>query len=201
LEPYVFLDELQLDPDALARPEGVLGPFFDLAFASWKRHRLPTLPGLGFSLVRIHPHPGMPVPRATRGIRLHGQSFLAEPGFFSFAGKDAYPLAMAAEAHGIRLTGSFPHDPQVSRMMAIIPTLPGQQRPSEAQREQLGSWPLVTLPLPKDGRDAALQVEVCLRAQEAHMRICLSSGRLAARARADMCYFRQRGPSESGSST
>lgn len=196
LEPFVYLDELQLDPDGLTRPDGVLGPFFDLTFANWKRHRLPTLPGLGFSLVGIRLVSGMSLRRETRGIRLHGQTFFAEPGYFSFAGDAAYALVETPEPAGIRLHGRFEHDPATTRVLAFVPTLPGCPIPDAEERRKLGAWPLVAVPLPADGKNETWQVNVYLRAQEVYLEVITADGGVAARGRADMCYFRKQGSPE-----
>jgi hypothetical protein len=198
LEPFAYLDELDVDPDHLPRPNGVLAPFFDIVSASWKAHRLPTLPGLAFSMVRLTPELHAPPGREAAGTRTHGHLVALAPHTFSFSDAPSSDLDVIRDAAGIRLTGTLP-GADVAHLQAFVPRLPGQASLDAETRKHFEDWPLLAVPLPasplgSDGQPEPLHISVLLRAQEAYVYVVTATGRTMSRGRSDIRYFVQREP-------
>lgn len=199
LEPFRFLDELEAEPPIASRPPGPMGVFFDRLTDNWRRHRLPTLPGLEFRLCRLRTRADS-LPRAPHGP--HGPSFSGVLGYvpagqFELEATQATVLGARMDHRGVELSGALPGGP--GEVVGIFPSLEQPSADEEWLRAvssagvvalRVGSLPTPLL----DAGEPPLQVRVLLRVQEAHVGVFNGAAEPLARGAANLGYFRIRAP-------
>jgi hypothetical protein len=217
LEPFALLDEMARRPETEPRPPDELGPYFDVVMQSWREHRLPVIPGLGWCAVRLglveQPVVGqargwgagararravrrMVVSRTAQGACYRGDLVVVEPGAFTLLPGQAVRLHTEADHTGTRLEVELPPIGGADAI-ALVPALQADS-PSEPCRAAwvgaLARHGLVAITLPSGRASAAVEpgltLRVTLRVQEAEVALLAASGALLSHGKADLGYVR-----------
>jgi len=193
LAPFNFLDEMARDPSGMAAPEGPLSCFHEAFMINWDRHKVPTIPGLSFSIVPVELSRGFLTAPEYCGTHYHGSMGVAAAGSFVVCNGSAGKLLHVEESFdGIRLSGSFTL-PDRADAIAFIPLPPGQESPDHDWLGALGEHGLTIMKTPRELLDRpGVGIQVTLRVQDITTLLLDPSGDVASRGRADLAYFQPR---------
>lgn len=191
LAPFCFLDELAGAPEEAACPRPPLSEFFELIYDSWRRHRLPVLPGLGFVACAVDDVVEAPVASTTatpQGTRLHGALTYLAPGVVPDVSRRGPLLVESRDRKGVTLQAGIELDSS-ARAIVLLPTIgrPGRSSP-QADRALLAQGAVALLVPPSSS--GAHTLELAVRMQEVSVALLDSKGALVARGRAELGYFR-----------
>lgn len=212
LAPWALLDELDADPDEMLPPTGPAGPFHDAAMGWWRQHRLAVVPGLRFAVVpALYAPAPKPEPRATaratpagvdhmaRSVRrrsVRGDAMVATAAELQWATRaGSAVLAGGWDHRGVTLRAEIPplDDPQLdTNTLVLLPApLSAARGLDRAWCEAVAADGALALRLPADlPSSEGLTLQVCLRAQEARVRLLTTTGALAAEAHVHINYLR-----------
>ena len=193
LRPWRFLDELGADADSVECPEDGLRGFHAVATRSWRQHRLPTLPGLRFSVVPLRGTLGGPA-RAPHGVVLGGALRYLEPARLATLERGA-PVALAehADHRGITLACELGLDAGVAALAFVPHPLP-DGAVDGAWVGAIGAGGLVAL-IPGEAASGPARLEVTVRVQAVQAALLDAEGALLAEGRGDLGYYRPDEPS------
>lgn len=188
LKPFQFLDALAEDPDRLPDPGGGLSPFFQTMMGNWRRHHVPTVPGLAFGLVPVTLRPG-----TRRGRERHGTRF---SGAMGVVGRDGvattgrvHEVRVVPDHRGVTLEGPWPRG---ARAVAVVPMPLDGRSVDRAWLNFLLDDGVVVLAggSSLEGPAGGEIVRFTLRVQDITAAVLDASGQALAVGRADLAYYR-----------
>jgi hypothetical protein len=182
LEPFQFLDELDVDPATLPAPDGPLRPFFDAIMASWRRDHLPTLPALRLAVVPLRLRPGVRTASTRFGARLSGDLTCAENDQFEML-ENGVPqsLQLTRDHEGVRLTASVSCPPGTSFLAFVPEPLAGAPADLDWVRALAASG-MTGMQVRDPSPMSPIQIDVLLRMQEVFVYLQSQHGPLRGRA-------------------
>lgn len=189
LRPFQFLDALAEDPGLLPDPGGDLSPFFRVLMENWRRHHVPTLPGLAFWVVPVALRPESRWPRERHGTRFRGAMGVAGWNDIVTAGH-AREMRAVADHRGVTLEGRIPWRGAAPGVAVVPRSLDG--RPMErAWLDTLLSDGVVVIRAARDHaqRIGEVTVRCTLRVQDITAAVLDPSGAVLAHGRADLHYY------------
>ncbi len=189
LRPFQFLDALTEDPDALPDPGGVLTPFFRRMMENWRRHHVPTLPGIAFGVVPVTLRPAARVNRERHGTRYWGAMGVVGRGDVIAAG-GTREMGAVADHRGVTLEGPCPWPPGRGAV-AVIPLPLDQGATGRAWLDALAEDGLVVIRPARGSANTPGEVSVrfTLRVQDISAALLDASGEALAVGRADLGYY------------
>lgn len=187
LAPFRHLDELDGDPERVAPPPAPLDEPFRVIHSSFRRHRLPTLPGLAFSVFPVRLR-GAPT-RAHGGVVHSGALGFAPPEAITSLDLEAgAAFATGVDAFGVELVAR--HELSTAAgALAFVPHRPDD--PDGVERtwaEALARDGLTVIRVPASGPPAS--VRVGLRMQELTVAVVDPSATVLARGKAEIERYR-----------
>lgn len=189
LGPYRWLDEL----DALAEDTGPLPEdrplraFVSAMRASFERDHLPLFPELAWAVVAIEDCKRV---AGSDGISRQGALVRARVSEAQLTNPSLAPIELAYERdhRGVTLRAALPELTHASAL-AFVPLERAGAWPSATDLAAIAAADVVALMLPRQ-QVGALRLEVVVRVQETHVALFGEDGRVLARGRIDLGYFR-----------
>ncbi|MBL6976117.1 MAG: radical SAM protein [Deltaproteobacteria bacterium] len=193
LEPFRYLDEMDRDPSGLPNPGNALTPFHRVFMDNWRRHKMPTLPGLTFHVVPVRLAAGSRLAANQAGTRFKGALRAGPPGTIEILhGADPVKLSLELDHDGIRLTGPCPRADD-AQGVAFVPDHPDPAQAPSGWRDTMASLGLAVLTFPRGTRpNRGANLRLTLRVQDLTVAILDESGDVLCRGRADLGYFHPR---------
>lgn len=187
LRPFRFLDALDEDPEVLADPGGDLSPFFRVLMEHWRRHHLPTLPGLAFGLVPVTLRPTARWVRKRHGTRFWGAMGVVGRNDLVTTG-GAREMRAVSDHRGVTLEGTWPDG---GNAVAVVPLPLDGPRVGGAWPEALRDDGVVCMAPVRDLADRVkgATVRCTLRVQDITAAVVAESGETLAVGRADLAYY------------
>ncbi|MHC5035539.1 MAG: hypothetical protein ACYTFZ_10945, partial [Planctomycetota bacterium] len=186
LAPYRYLDHLHVDPAEVPCPAPSLRPFYDVAQANWREHRLPTLPGLAFSVVPLVGDVGPRIASAPHDVYLRGTMHFVAPENLARLELGS-PARMKAIIDHKGATLQCDVDlPANASALAFVPRLQG----ASPRTDEFFEHGLVAVRLPK-GLSGGIWLHTVIRVQSAQTAAGQPPGVVRLRGAADLAYLKR----------
>lgn len=189
LEGFGFIDERGMEPGKLPVPEDARRDWWLTIARQWDRHRLPTLPGLKWSL--------LPVRRVSREALATSAAGATFGGATGVIGADDWAPIEAVEAtpldHSATLRGNYLgarlEIPAGANALLVLPH-PIDGGPADlAWTRAIAGWGLAAIDL-SAVRERRVRVELTIRVMEVGVAVLDAEDALLARGRIDLGLFR-----------